>query len=77
MRQLDLAAQTGRGLDRLEFLGSRHTFDADDLARAVECSRRHAYRILAVLKARNLAEPDETVRGRWRQGPERVRGFAR
>lgn len=72
---MSLAAQTGRGLDVLEFLGRSHTFGVDDLAAAMECSRRHAFRILNVLKARDLIEPDG--KGRWRPGPERVRGFAR
>ena len=77
-RHISLAAQTGRTLDMLEFLGRSHLFGVDDMAREMECDRRTACRYIAVLVARDLVAPVRVHgKSRWRQGPERVRGFAR
>ena len=65
-----MGAQLGRALDLLAFLGSVNTFTTDQLAKQLECSRRHAYRMVKVIVARDLARQIDA--NRWQSQPQNI-----
>ena len=65
-----MGAQLARALGLLAFLGSTHTFTIDQLAEQLECSRRHAYRMIQVVIAYELAH--QIGPNLWQSTPQNI-----
>lgn len=68
MRQTSgMGEQFGKALDALRFVAWADTFTSEQLAEEMECSRRHAYRMVAVMVARDVVV--QIGENRWSAEP--------